>query len=306
MEDAMGKDLQYLYSPVEPTRQIAHRKIILVSLSLVSVVILRKFLLSTVYVQCLLGVTLIGLQLVLSSRPELLANLGLYTSKDQPFDLPKHCAHISPLSSASFVDRQNTLARTLHDVGAAAYIAEPGASAAFFANISSSHWGLSERPLLLIITPEADAGGDVRAKVTVLTPAFEASRAKTLPVPSAFDIEYPSWAEDADPYAVAVSAIPQLHKGTVFVDGSLRTFITDGLQHAAHGSSVVSAPIEVRRLRERKSKEELEILKCANEVSDMSYSSSRLSLEGLIRKILGDSSSIASCTRENAHWYTGV
>jgi hypothetical protein len=38
------------------------------------------------------------------------------------------------------------------------YIAEPGASAAYFVNISGSTWGLSERPFLLIIMPED--GGD--------------------------------------------------------------------------------------------------------------------------------------------------
>ena len=41
----------------------------------------------------------------------------------------------------------------------------------------------------------------------------------------------------------------------------------DGIQHAAKDSLITTAPVEVRRLRERKSKEELEIMKCVNEVS---------------------------------------
>ncbi|KIP08153.1 hypothetical protein PHLGIDRAFT_104720 [Phlebiopsis gigantea 11061_1 CR5-6] len=185
--------------------------------------------------------------------------------------LASHCAHVQPIPADSFVARQDTLARTLHELGAAAYIAEPGANAAFYANLSGSAWHLSERPLLFILTPSVDDNNRIVANISVLTPSFEATRAKLLPLPSAADVTYPEWPEDADPYQVAVSAIPGLKSGTIFIDGAMRTFVADGLQKAVGGGhKVVSAPVEVKRLRERKSTEEIEIMKCANEVTLLS------------------------------------
>ncbi|KAI0957418.1 hypothetical protein AcW1_005817 [Taiwanofungus camphoratus] len=181
--------------------------------------------------------------------------------------LASHCAHISPISATSFVERQRSLAQTLHALNASAYVAEPGASAGFFANLSETQWFLSERPLLLIISPELDAEQQVHARISILTPAFEATRAKLLPIPSASGIAYPAWPEDVDPYAVAVSVIPGLSQATIFVDGSTRNFVVDGLNKAAPHSNVLTAPVEIRRLRERKSQEELEIMKCVNEVT---------------------------------------
>ncbi|GJE95184.1 creatinase/aminopeptidase [Phanerochaete sordida] len=181
--------------------------------------------------------------------------------------LAAYCAHVPPPPPASFVARQDTLAATLTALGAAAYVAEPGASAAFFANLSGDAWHLSERPLLLLVTPAQDAAPPA-ARLTVLTPAFEASRARLLPVPAGAEVLYPAWPEDADPYEVAVAALPGLRGGTLFVDGAMRQFVVDGLRRAAGpGATVVSAPPEVRRLRERKSREEIEILKCANEAT---------------------------------------
>jgi hypothetical protein len=80
--------------------------------------------------------------------------------------LHSHCAHIQPIAESSFLHRQRALASVLRALNgsthlrlnASTYIAEPGASAAYFANISGSAWGLSERPFLLIVTPED--GGD--------------------------------------------------------------------------------------------------------------------------------------------------
>ncbi|PSR94075.1 hypothetical protein PHLCEN_2v4503 [Hermanssonia centrifuga] len=190
--------------------------------------------------------------------------------------LKEHCAHVSPIPTKSFIKRQDLLAKTLHSLGASAYIAEPGANAGFYANLSGSHWHLSERPLLLIVTPTVDEKGAIRGNISILTPMFEATRARLLPIPSDSEITFPEWPEDMDPYQVALSAISDLDDGTIFVDGSTRQFVVDGLQKAAGGGSkVVSAPVEIRRLRERKSKEELNILKCANEVTILAIREAR-------------------------------
>ncbi|KAH8106756.1 peptidase M24 [Cristinia sonorae] len=190
--------------------------------------------------------------------------------------LSSHCADIAPIQASSFLDRQRSLAETLYHLKASAYIAEPGPSAAYFANLTSASWHLSERPLLLIVTPYIDHIGTVQAQVSVLTPSFEATRAKLLHIPSSVDISYPEWPEHEDPYAAALSVVDNADKGAViYVDGAARHFIVEGLQQAAPHAVVRGAPIEIRRLRERKSKEELEIMKCANEVTVLSIREAR-------------------------------
>lgn len=83
--------------------------------------------------------------------------------------LARHCEDTLPIARSEFLDRQTALAGVLRMLNASAYIVEPGASAAYFGNISTSHWKLSERPLLLIITPSGESG-DAQAKVNILTP----------------------------------------------------------------------------------------------------------------------------------------
>lgn len=178
--------------------------------------------------------------------------------------LRAHCAHVPPIAASEFHQRQTALAETLYSSNAAAYIAEPGANALFFGNISQTAWHLSERPLLLIVSPVPDSGR-VQAKITVLTPKFEATRAKLLQIPAP-NVSYVEWAEDEDPYQIAVSAL-SLSGGTVFVAESSRLFISDGIKAAAPNSKVVSAPQSIRSLRERKSSAEVALLRCANEVT---------------------------------------
>ncbi|KAI0362285.1 peptidase M24 [Trametes cingulata] len=189
--------------------------------------------------------------------------------------LARHCAHIPPIPAKSFITRQDALARTLHSLNASAYIAEPGASAGYYANVSSSHWGLSERPLLLIVQPRKDEHGDIRANISILTPAFEETRAKLLPIPSYAGVTYTAWPEDHSPFSHALSVLPSLAGASVYVDGSVRTFITDGLQKAAPEARVSAAPVEIRRLRERKSSEEIDIMKCVNEATVLAIRAAR-------------------------------
>ena len=65
-----------------------------------------------------------------------------------------HCASSTPpIRYSEYLSRQTSLARTLHSLGAKAYIAEPGGNTQFFANFSKAQWTPSERPLLLVISP---------------------------------------------------------------------------------------------------------------------------------------------------------
>ncbi|ESK93792.1 peptidase m24 [Moniliophthora roreri MCA 2997] len=179
--------------------------------------------------------------------------------------LENHCADRKPIQASEFHGRQKALVETLRTLNASAYITEPGANALYYANVSSSYWHLSERPLLVAITPKVQADGTVEPQLVVLAPKFEAARANLLDIP--FDnIRYEYWPEEANPYQILVSAL-SISEGKIFVDGSIRHFIVDGLQAAYGQGSVVSAPQEVNRLRERKSAAERELLKCANEAT---------------------------------------
>lgn len=117
---------------------------------------------------------------------------------------------------------------------------------------------------MLIVTPEVGSDHKVKPRVSVLTPAFEATRARQLPIPAQGNLSFYEWPEDVDPYKVAISAFSG-QQGIVYVDGAVRKFIADGL--ASAGGSVLSAPLELRSLRERKSPAELDIIRCASEVN---------------------------------------
>lgn len=124
---------------------------------------------------------------------------------------------------------------------------------------------MSERPFLLFISP-LTSNATIRAKVTVLTPKFEASRAKLLNI-AGEDIEFIEWAEDEDPYLKAFSSLSEVSENAlIFLSGSTRLFIRDGLQSAAPSKNVQSAPYSIRVLRERKSPTEIALLRCVNEV----------------------------------------
>ena len=195
-----------------------------------------------------------------------------YSSQPPDFShLANHCANTQPIPPSEFHQRQKRLAKRLHALNASAYIAEPGANAQFFGNLSLDVWDLSERPFLLIISPQI-VNEEVEANITVLTPSFEASRAKLLSIPSASGVSYAKWPEEVDPYKVAISAVPSLTSAgggsTIFVDENIRHFHVDGFEKASPlKSKVLSAPQEIRYIRERKSPAEIELMKCANEVS---------------------------------------
>ncbi|KAF9648988.1 Creatinase/aminopeptidase [Thelephora ganbajun] len=190
------------------------------------------------------------------------AVLSAFSSASTFTEISGYCSHVPPILAAEFLERQQRLVDTLISLNASAYITEPGPSAHYYANLSS--WGLSERPLLLIISPDAS----LRPNVTILTPSFEESRVRLMTIPSRRPVSYATWREEVSPYEVAVKAIPSLvPEGPVFVDGEMRAFVLDGLSKAAPSVPVLPAPVEIQRLRQRKSVRELEIMKCANEAT---------------------------------------
>lgn len=204
--------------------------------------------------------------LILALRPA--CNMYFKRNRKTPSfgHLASHCADIEPIAASEFFERQQSLAEVMHNLGASAYIAEPGANAHFYANVSSSRWHLSERPFLLIIAPEVVSDSKIKPRISIITPKFESTRAHLLPIPAKENISYFEWAEDSSPYLTAVSGFAS-NGGKIFVDGEIRKFIVDGIADVSPKNEVLSAPLEIRSLRERKSDAEIEILRCVNEVN---------------------------------------
>ncbi|KAH6918728.1 peptidase M24, partial [Coprinopsis sp. MPI-PUGE-AT-0042] len=191
----------------------------------------------------------------------------LQASWNKP-EVYSHCSHVQPIAKGEFDTRQLALARALVKLGGDAYITESSGNSQYFGNFSVADWKLSERPLLLIVQPVGqDEHGRVTPQISILTPKFEHRRARLLPVPSYGNasVRYLDWAEDESPYHAALQGLGLSSDGTIFVDGGIRKFIADGLQDAAPQLRVLTAPPEITSLRQRKSPQELEIMKCANE-----------------------------------------
>jgi hypothetical protein len=93
---------------------------------------------------------------------------------------------VQPISTKEFLGRQSKLANVLKDEDVDAFIAEPGGTTQYYANISKYQWALSERPFLLVVTPN---------EVFYLAPLFEVSRAEMLNIPSERAPEFVTWAE---------------------------------------------------------------------------------------------------------------
>jgi hypothetical protein len=164
------------------------------------------------------------------------------------------------------------------------YIMEPGASSTYYTGIGGHDWHMSERPFLLLIEHQNVATSQRSAPIlTVLTPAFEGSRAKLLDFPKDIEVCFVEWKEEED-WAQALvrhldhrvgSPSPEAANIHMHFDPAVRTFIPAGIAHAMashrigdeHEFSVDVADPRILSVRERKSAEEIAVLKCANEVS---------------------------------------
>lgn len=141
----------------------------------------------------------------------------------------------------------------------------------YYFNVSKE-WHLSERPFLFILvplsTPSLHALGSTQPsyKSYVFVPHFEASRASYLPI--AGSPTFITWEEESpDPFL----GLEELFGsgGKVQVDSQSRVMVWEGVQRAVGHGRVEGAGGNVRAIRERKSKEEIAILRCANQVSDL-------------------------------------
>ncbi|TRX87974.1 hypothetical protein FHL15_011115 [Xylaria flabelliformis] len=162
---------------------------------------------------------------------------------------------VPPIARSEFLARQHVLAAALRSAHIDAFIAEPSASSAYYANISGT-FHLSERPFLMILTRDAS--------FSYLVPQFETGRINAESQHMVFSGDAARaaipWAEEENPYTVLTRAL-QGHS-RVMVDEHLRHMIAAGLSGV--GIEVVPMSDEVRRLRSVKSESEISILRGIN------------------------------------------
>ena len=189
--------------------------------------------------------------------------------------LSSHCANVQSPTSLTYDSRFTFLSSALSESarldGAIAYITEPGPTTFYYANVSSSTWPLSERPLLFAFVFSTRTDIPIPAppsRTIVLTPAFELGRAKVAfeHIPASEGWEFLTWMEHEDPYRVLsrrLQALMSRPSQPVVLDDQMRLFIADGLKRVG----LVDAPShKTKKIRERKTVDEVEIMRCANEV----------------------------------------
>ncbi|KAI1280258.1 Creatinase/aminopeptidase [Xylaria sp. FL0933] len=162
---------------------------------------------------------------------------------------------VPPIARSDFLARQRVLASALRAAQIDAFVAEPSASTAYYANISAA-FHLSERPFLMIL--------DRDAEFSYLVPQFETGRINIESQHMVFDGDAETaavpWAEEENPYDVLARHLGA-HK-RVMVDEHLRHMIAAGLKDV--GIEVVAMSEEVRRLRSVKTDPEIAILRGIN------------------------------------------
>jgi Xaa-Pro aminopeptidase len=156
---------------------------------------------------------------------------------------------VAPIGREEYLRRQGTLAGELRAAGADAFVAEPSASSAYYANVSYE-FDLSERPFLVIV--------DKDAQFSYLVPKFEAGRIAGLEMVYS-DKTVIEWAEEESPYEVLAKATGY---SKIVLDEHARFMIAAGLQKA--GVEVVPMNEATQSLRSVKTEAEIEILKGIN------------------------------------------
>jgi hypothetical protein len=142
-------------------------------------------------------------------------------------------------------------------------------------------WEPEERPFLMIIQPSlSPSNGEITARTSFLVPHFEVERAKLLGMPFTDELIFIPWEEHWNPYSTLLSSwsyppspspspFPSTNSNfkkrpnpKVMVDDEMRDFIQRGL--SSTGFSVVGLGGEVEKVKQIKTKREIEILRAVN------------------------------------------
>lgn len=180
--------------------------------------------------------------------------------------LKDYCKDIAPIQSTEYTFRHQHLAETLKKEKANALIMEGGASMVYYTNIE---WGLTERAFMVILQlNETEPTG---IHTTIITPAFEATRAreslKQANLPTTIQPDIVEWLEYKSPFESLPTLFPNSQR--VIVEQNARLFIYQGVSESLSDTTVDMAPRSIRMLRMIKSSAELDIMRCANTVTEL-------------------------------------
>jgi len=201
----------------------------------------------------------VGVALIFTAVLYLLYGGGKYCSgKPLSPDFVGHCNSLLESPIGTYTDRISRLTTALESD--TIYVAEPGTSSEYFiGGFSSRDWWLSERPLLIALTPS-------NPNITIITARFEQGRAELVHLPKEIrDITtFVPWLESESPYEILRAHLESAHR--VVVDGQVRSFIAQGLEAAGFAKGTREEGDRIKELRERKDEREIGLLRCANQV----------------------------------------
>jgi Xaa-Pro dipeptidase len=165
------------------------------------------------------------------------------------------CAAAQPIAAAEYEARIERVRARLAEAKQSALIVEAGVDMRYF---GGPGWGLSERPLLLVITRQGDP--------TLVGPAFERGTLEARQGALRFAVR--SWQEHESPYALVRQTLDDAKLGrrdAVAFGPTLRSFVAEGLREG--GCNLVSGAAAIGGCRRIKSPAELALLRRANEAT---------------------------------------
>lgn len=196
--------------------------------------------------------------------------------KDNTIDfssLEGYCSHIEAIPPEEYIARHKKLAKTLQDEDADALVMEGGATMSYYMNID---WELTERAFVAILRLNKSEPTGIHT--TLVTPAFEATRAlkslREARLPDAIQPDLVEWLEHKSPFD-GVKKVLGSGAQRVLVEQNARLFIYQGVSEVLKDTQVDMAPQTIRMLRMIKSKAELEIMRCANTVTELAIKTVR-------------------------------
>jgi len=167
--------------------------------------------------------------------------------------------------------------RLMAENGLGAIVLEPGTSMAYFVDV---HWGLSERPFLLVIPAKGD--------LAFVAPGFEENRAREV---TKFTSDIRVWQEDEDACSVVAAILKDrgVSTGKVGIEERVRFFIAHGLRQAAPQVDWTLATPVTAGCRMIKSKTEIALMQRANDITIAAYKAGLATLyEGMTQGELRD------------------
>lgn len=189
------------------------------------------------------------------------------------------CADASPIVAAELEQRIERVRSRLADLRQAALILEAGVDMRYFGGPT---WGLSERPLLLVIPRAGDP--------TLIGPAFEHGTLEARQAGLRFAIR--TWHEHESPYAVARKTLDDAKLGrreTIAIGPTVRSFVVEGLRSEI-GRTIGSGAAAIEACRRVKSPAELALLRRANEATKAALAvAAPLARAGMTEAELADS-----------------